>query len=298
MKRLMMVSGMVPILLLGCSQREPSVSSAPAHQEEGGGASEHAHIEGSHGGTMVSIGADDYHAEVVFESGGKVHLFLLGADQRKVIEVDRQTVPAFARLEGDREASAIRFEPDPQAGDEEGKTSAFVVQLSEDLAGREFVVTIPGFRIAGERYRVEFASQAEDGTDHEIDVPDKVVSDAEEELYLRPGGKYTRADIQANGDVTATVRFAGLRATHDLKPKPGDPICPITLTKADRRFSWVVGGQTYQFCCPPCVDEFVQRAKSHPDEILAPEDYVAADNPGGPVESPAPLPSRAEETDK
>jgi multiple sugar transport system substrate-binding protein len=38
-------------------------------------------------------------------------------------------------------------------------------------------------------------------------------------------------------------------------------ICPISKTKAAPKFSWVVGGKTYQFCCPPCVDEFVQTAK-------------------------------------
>jgi YHS domain-containing protein len=63
-------------------------------------------------------------------------------------------------------------------------------------------------------------------------------------------------------------------AAHDLKPKQGDKICPITLTKANPKFTWVVGGKEYAFCCPPCVDEFVKAAKEHPDEIKEPRDYV------------------------
>ena len=33
-------------------------------------------------------------------------------------------------------------------------------------------------------------------------------------------------------------------------------------------------GKTYEFCCPPCVDEFVRMAKETPDQIKAPEMYV------------------------
>ena len=63
------------------------------------------------------------------------------------------------------------------------------------------------------------------------------------------------------------------RSEHDLRPKSGDKICPITLTKANAKFSWVIDGKTYEFCCPPCVDEFVALAKEKPDEIEAPEFY-------------------------
>ncbi len=56
-------------------------------------------------------------------------------------------------------------------------------------------------------------------------------------------------------------------------PKPGEKICPITLTKANAKVAWIVGGKTYEFCCPPCVDEFVKMAKTDPDSVKAPEEY-------------------------
>jgi YHS domain-containing protein len=54
----------------------------------------------------------------------------------------------------------------------------------------------------------------------------------------------------------------------------GEPICPITRTRANARFAWVIGGRRYLFCCPPCIDEFVQQAKAAPASLRPPEAYV------------------------
>jgi len=107
-----------------------------------------------------------------------------------------------------------------------------------------------------------------------VRVAGPVGSSKERELYLTPGGIYTAADIKANGNQLPTQKFRGVRVSHDLKPKPGDRICPITLTKANPGYTWVVGGKAYLFCCPPCVEEFVTKAKTDPAGIKAPEDYV------------------------
>src|SRR5687768_6713538 len=52
---------------------------------------DHKHEPGSHGGLIVSIGQDSYHAEAVFEKGGVLRLFMLGKDESKVMEVPLQT---------------------------------------------------------------------------------------------------------------------------------------------------------------------------------------------------------------
>jgi len=59
-----------------------------------------------------------------------------------------------------------------------------------------------------------------------------------------------------------------------MNPKQGDRICPITETKANPKFTWVVDGKSYEFCCPPCVDEFVKTAKASTDPLPEPETYV------------------------
>lgn len=109
---------------------------------------------------------------------------------------------------------------------------------------------------------------------HDDEMPEGVSLADARALYLTAGGKYTEADIKANGATTAYEKYKGQMAKHDTKPKSGDALCPITMTKANPRFTWVIGGQTYQFCCPPCIDEFVLLAKQHPEELKAPSEYV------------------------
>jgi YHS domain-containing protein len=99
------------------------------------------------------------------------------------------------------------------------------------------------------------------------------VSDPLRELYTTPGGKYTQADIDANRGRTAVEAFPGFRPQHDPNPQVGDPICPITRTKANAACSWTIDGQSYSFCCPPCIDEFVAKAKQQPQEIQRSEEY-------------------------
>ncbi len=118
------------------------------------------------------------------------------------------------------------------------------------------------------------ASSAKVGHDGDDAMPAGVDADEERALYLTPGGIYTEADIKANGSVTAGDKYKGKMAKHDMKPKAGDKICPITMTKANPKFTWIIGGKTYEFCCPPCIDEYVLLAKTSPKEVLDPSEYV------------------------
>lgn len=232
---------------------------------------EHGHIPGAHGGIMVSLGRDSYHVEAVFEKGGVLRLYTLGKDETRVIDVEQQELRGFVKGVGDNEAQQFTIEPERQEGDAEGRTSQFAGKLPEGFAGKDLEITVPSIVISGERFRLGFESTA---AQHDEGMPAKVSDDAERELYLVPGGIYTVADIAANGNVTASEKFKGKKSSHDMRPKPGDKICPVTMTKANPIFSWVIGGKTFEFCCPPCVDEFVRMAKESPDEIKAPEEYV------------------------
>ena len=120
------------------------------------------------------------------------------------------------------------------------------------------------------------AAKAAHGADgHGADgMPQGVDASEERALYLTPGGLYTEADIKANGSVTASGKYKGKMAKHDMRPKVGDKLCPITMTKANPNFTWVIGGKTYEFCCPPCIDEFLILAKASSSEVLAPEEYI------------------------
>ena len=59
-----------------------------------------------------------------------------------------------------------------------------------------------------------------------------------------------------------------------MEANRGEKVCPISGTRPNPKFAWVVGGKSYEFCCPPCVDEFVQTAKAKPQEIKSPAAYL------------------------
>ncbi len=277
----LMLGGIV--LVSGCSDRSsnsatsssttatsPSVVPMPSSVSTPN-AEEHGHKAGAHGGVLISLGRDSYHAEAVFEKGGVLRLYTLGKDESRVVDVEKQTLKGFVKSEGDAEAQQFTLTAEPQDGDTEGRTSQFVGELPKGLWGQNLEVTIPNIVISGERFRLGFKSTPQE---HDEGMPNKALADEEQALYLTPGGLYTEADIKANGNTTAAAKFKGQKASHNVKPEPGDKICPISMTKANPKFSWIVGGKTYEFCCPPCVDEFVRIAKSTPEEIKQPSDYV------------------------
>lgn len=234
---------------------------------------DHEHGVGLHGGLIVSLGRDSYHVEPVFEADGVFRLYLLGADETRIQETEKQTLTAYVKPAGGREVVSMKLESDQQEGDSADKTSRFTGTLPEAVRGIPLDVTIPNMRIEGERFRVGFTSAPP--SDHaDVAMPTALAADESAKLFLTPGGSYTDADIAANGGLTAMQKFRDFAAKHDMNPKPGDRLCPITGTKANPLCAWVVGGKTYEFCCPPCVEEFVRMAKERPEEIKDPEAYV------------------------
>lgn len=256
---------------IGCGDTK-SFSEESAEARRAPSIDKHEHRPGSHGGLLVPIDGAHYHVEAIATSDGLIRLHMLGEDESRVEDVEAQTVTAYARALDSGRASTITFEPSPQLGDAPGRTSLFIGRVPDGLEGRGLSVVVPSIRIAGQRLRFGFEAGS---ADHGRAMPEKVVDEGERELYLTPGGKYTDRDIAANGGITASRKFAGFRATHDPDPKPGDRICPITETRANPACTWIVGGKTYEFCCPPCVDEFLRQAKERPGSIGDPDSYVA-----------------------
>ncbi len=252
-------------------QKSSLPSTKPETVETQPASEDHAHKPGSHGGIIIPIGSDSYHAEAVIEKGGEFRLLMLGKDESRIQEVEIQPIKAYVKVVGQPDAVPIELIAKQQEGDSAGQTSQFVGSLAEEMRGKALDVTIPNIRINAERFRIGFTTLS---AVHEEEMPASLPAAEEQALYLTPGGKYTEADIQANGKMTASQKFKGVMSSHDMKPKPGDRICPVTLTKANAKFTWVIDGKPYLFCCPPCVDEFVKTAKEQPDEIKPPDSYV------------------------
>ena len=235
----------------------------------------HPHIPGTHGGIIVPIGADSYHAEAVVEKSGSLRLLLLGKDESRIQEVDIQPIKAYIKAVGETDSTSIELVATPQDGDGAGKTSQFVGQLPESVLGKPMDVTIPNLRIGDERFRVGFSTAVDiNKAQHDSTMPAGISTNEERDLYLTPGGKYTEADIKANGNLVASKKFKGMMSAHNMNPEAGDRICPVTLTKSNPKFTWVINGKPYEFCCPPCVDEYVRIAKEAPDQLKEPDQFI------------------------
>ena len=96
----------------------------------------------------------------------------------------------------------------------------------------------------------------------------------ERELFLKPGGVYSEADIKANGNTVPSEKFASIRWSHEDDLKKGDKVCPVTANKSDERCYWIVNAKKYEFCCTPCLDKFVKLAKEQPEKIKDPDQYI------------------------
>jgi len=292
---LLAVVGVISVLMTGCGRETTTQAVLPLDSqgssndvdkertEELSLDESHGHKPSAHGGILVSLGRDSYHVEAIVEKKGALRLYTLGQDETRVIDIDVQNLVAYVKPEGATESIQIEVKPEPQPGDTAGKASLFVGQLPEEAFGKTLDITIPNITIAGERFRMGFTTHnADTSIEH---MPEGVEGSAARDLYLSPGGIYTAADIEANGNVTADHKFKGIKAAHDLQPVSGDKLCPVTLTKANAKFSWIVAGKKYEFCCPPCVDEFVGLAKSDPSQIHEPEFYVKRDAAEAPESS-------------
>lgn len=276
-RRLVLVFGLgVGVGLVGCSREEvqekQSVGKAEHNTAQGQESGGHEHKPGAHGGAIVEIGEDSYHAEALLDAEGRVRVFMLGSDETRIKELKDQTLTSYIKGDGDTEAVGVELRGERQEGDSEGMVSQFVGELPANLRGKSLTVTVPNLPIDGERFRVSFRLEAGGGSHGSNAVA--MAPQEERTLYLTPGGKYTQEDIDRNGGTVPSVKFQGVLTEHDDNPQVGDRICPISKTKANEKFAWVIGGEVYTFCCPPCIDEYVAKAKEKPDELKPADSFV------------------------
>jgi YHS domain-containing protein len=222
------------------------------------------------------LAAGDHHIEAKVSPSGKVEIFIYGQKERQLQPIPTLGLDLLMEVEATvpgEDSVPVPMTAKPYPTDPKGTASRFVGQFDrrDNKQNVGLNVTLP---IQNQTYRVQFQAENLAGTPTEVAMPQAVSSSEADKLFLTPGGLYTEADIAANGRKTATQKYGMQMSAHDPKPQPGDRICPITDTKANPRFAWIVGGKTYLFCCPPCIEEFVTRAKTKPSTIKAPEAYT------------------------
>jgi YHS domain-containing protein len=267
MKRMIRFSSCLGFILLlslalvaGCTP--PKTGGKDGAPVTKGGAKEkdakpHDHSDvGPHGGTLVEWD-DTYHAEFTLDHANKTATIYILDDKAKLApKIDAGKITkVLLTITSVKPFIEVNLTHDAKLSSEKGivftgtndyfaKTTEFKGQLDGTVDGKTFGGPL--------NYK-----------------PSKAA------LFLAPGGIYTVADIKANGNMTPAEKFKGKNLTmHDAKAKAGDPLCPITGNKAEAECAWTVKGQQYHFCCPPCLNQFIDRAHHQPEKIKDAKEYV------------------------
>jgi hypothetical protein len=136
---------------LGCSQKEGAATAEKGHA--GAGHEEHPHpTSGPHGGDLVELGNEQYHAEVVHK--GEAIVYILDSAAKAPVAIDATEI--IFNLTHDGKAEQFKLAAKPAASDAPGKSSVFssndaelVADLEEGHAEVQMVLTIDGAQFRG-----------------------------------------------------------------------------------------------------------------------------------------------------
>jgi hypothetical protein len=261
------------LLAAGCN----SHSSSSAKADKAGTAAatgDHEHGTGLHGGTILELGGGKYHGEFTVDHKKKeAAVYILGGDAKTLLPIKATNVMLSIK----EPSFQVELKARPEKGDPAGQSSCFAGTHEKLGKEQEFAGTV-SCEIDGKPYAGDFKEEPEGhghpGKQSRADDPKDRPTEKEAALFLTPGGIYTAADIAKNGNVVPSVKFQGMSWAHEDDLKPGDKVCPVTANKADPQCEWYVNGQKYEFCCPPCLEKFVNWAKTQPEKVKPAERYV------------------------
>ncbi len=157
--------------LLGCG-----AGSGPAvHDGTGPDAHQHAHAHaghGPHGGDIVELGSDQYHAELVHDDAtGGVTIYVLDATAKRAAPIDAELVRVNVQHDGN--AEQFTLSASPEENDPEGTSSRFITperELAEDLdhgdIRGQLVVMISGKQYRGDVVHDHHGHDHDDHHDH------------------------------------------------------------------------------------------------------------------------------------
>jgi hypothetical protein len=124
--RFLLSGGLVAILafLPGCGDKNGKVDGGKGKNSVGM-SDEHDHpSEGPHGGHLIELGHEEYHAELVEdERANKITIYLLDSDAKGAVPVDAQDLTINATVGG--KPRQFKLPAAPQQGDSAGTASRF-----------------------------------------------------------------------------------------------------------------------------------------------------------------------------
>jgi hypothetical protein len=248
------------------------LSRVPA-QDQAKPTDKHDHGEGPHKGALAEWGEEEYHVEfTVDHKAQQVTVYVLDGSAKKAKPIDAKELILTLKL---KPAVTMKLQPSRQASDPPDRSSCYVGKHAALAKEQDFEGTISG-KVGNKPYSGDFKEKPHGGPEKQgkSNNPKDRPGEREAALFLTPGGIYTAADIKKNGNVVPSVKFKGMAWAHDDDLKSGDKVCPVTANKADPQCQWYVNGQKYLFCCPPCLEKFVGWAKTQPEKVKPPDQYV------------------------
>lgn len=157
------------MLLLAVSTIPLSAEDKKPDPKAGAKKEEHAHPdEGPHGGALIELGEEEYHAEIVIdEKADSVSIYLLGSNAKDAVPIDATEV--FINLVHGKKPEQFKLKASPTKTDPKGKASRFILKdhdllhdLEHDNAQARLRV-----KIAGKSYSGKIAAGHHDHADHD-----------------------------------------------------------------------------------------------------------------------------------
>jgi hypothetical protein len=241
--------------LPGCNKPKDDVSKAKPKEKEKEKADDHG--PGPHGGPMAEWGEEEYHAEfTVDHAAKKATVYILDGTHEKSPTVAPEKITKVKVEIIGKPEEAVELQYDANKSSDKG--IAFVGVHDMFAKSAEMKLRISGI----------IDGKTPPFTGDVTYAPKKVT------LATTLGGIYTAKDIEANGNVTPMEKYKGRTFDHGEAPKVGDRICPHTKDKANAECVWIIQGQSYQFCCPPCIGQFLKLAHNEPTKVKDAKEYV------------------------
>lgn len=158
MKRLFLGAIFAAALCVGCDKGSETLdakSGDPKASSSGKDAGAHNHpSEGPHHGTLIELGSEEYHAELVHDEN-TVTVYILDKTAKISIPIDATDIAI--NLVHDEKPAQFKLMASPDANDPAGKSSRFSLQdpglikeLEHDHAGAKLSVLIEGKAYRGE----------------------------------------------------------------------------------------------------------------------------------------------------
>jgi hypothetical protein len=92
----------------------------------------HEHEHGPHGGHLVELGEEEYHAEVVFDQkAAKLTVYILDSTAKAPTPIDGKEITLKLAIDGKTEPFALAAVP--QSSDPQGKSSRFELAGNADV---------------------------------------------------------------------------------------------------------------------------------------------------------------------